>query len=342
MTENAVVDGKPNPAWNGTAACKADTRRYSYYGLLHLFDLDHTHCVHDEGWTPKDGTVVTCPHQQKQLLWIADRTVFAVMDDMIVDGFGPINTNGSEVVGSNALAFRRKSILLGSLHLLVKQLCNLCSVQALALARAGEFWNWRAELTELIEEDMLISGPERLLTVGMVKNWEEDLTIRVKRSNKRRGEEFRKANAKKQKIKQRHVEGRRATKGRPEDYNELHDPNMWELWTAVQKKKEEEKKAPVELPMIKMCNRCHRRVRMHRTINCPSISPTKGKRHKARTKATSKRKRAQGNTVSHAVHPHQSSQRPRQTTCYKKPSALTRITRSPQVLCWKTLSSPRI
>jgi hypothetical protein len=132
-----------------------------------------------------------------------------------------------------------EEILLGSLHLLVKQLCNLCAVQALALARAGEIWNWRAELTELLEQDLTISGPERLLTAGMVQNWEDDLASRVNRSNKRRGEDYRKAQAKKRRIKQRHVEATRATKGRADSYNFDHDPNMWELWTA---EKREEKK----------------------------------------------------------------------------------------------------
>jgi hypothetical protein len=297
MAEGAFIDGKENPGWVGTDACKSDVRRHAYYGLLHLFDIDHTHCHHDKDWTSREGTVVTCPHQQKQLLWIADRTVFAVIDDMIVDGYGPINTNASEVVGSNALCFRRKSILLGSLHLLVKQLCTPCAVQALALARAGEIWNWRAELTELLEQDLTISGPERLLTAGMVQNWEDDLASRVNRSNKRRGEDYRKAQAKKRRIKQRHVEATRATKGRADSYNFDHDPNMWELWTAEKRKKEQSKQAPVELPAIKKCNRCHRMVRLHRTVNCPSISPTaKGKEPKARANGRCKRKRAPTST----------------------------------------------
>jgi hypothetical protein len=322
LVENAYHDGKENPKFKGTDALEADLRYHIHHQVLHLFDICHEYCDHpmpspdeqkqDESsdfvvgddedpsltflasdpckptpWHRRKGTVVTCPHQQRQLLWILNKHIMSVIKDLIVPGYGVVNTNISEVVGSMALGNRRKCRLLGPIQLMVKEMVNLLQVQALALGRAGVFLEWEYELMKKLEAKLEITGGGSLTCEAARANWAATLRDRIKASEKRRMESQEIKNALRSKKKRRRKEARRV---HGDDYNSPHITNMWD--ESAQKARElAAKRVPLAPDPYVQCNVCEEWTNQHTSRKCPwEPKQTNAKKRQGAARKTSSKR----------------------------------------------------
>jgi hypothetical protein len=158
--ENAFVHGKPNKQFQGTIQLESNLRYHIHHKILHLFDICHKYCdghkptsnveappeekenittqVDEDAdleflgateysipWYSRKGTVVTCPHQQRQIIYYLNKKVVAAIPHLIVPDYGVVNTNANEGVGGRALFSRGKNILIGPVQLATKEVRNL-------------------------------------------------------------------------------------------------------------------------------------------------------------------------------------------------------------------------
>ena len=264
-----LPSGQPNPLWKGKVHCKLAIRDEIQRQIDHLFDLNHDGCKHSAKWAPRSGTVVTCPHQQKQILYLVETTVLSVLDSLVVEGYGPVCTNVSEVIGSIALMYRRKTRYLGAYHLHMKELLGLCHAQALAFKRLGVQWLWQEELYSRLQDLYAFPSNEPLLTAGMVAGWIAMSNKRLAQSKARQELKAIQYRATQKKLSRRKNDWNKANS--KQEYNHFHVGAFWEQSRAKAEKKNSEQweRATGKPKQAKKCNGCDEVVSRHTTRNCP-------------------------------------------------------------------------
>jgi hypothetical protein len=215
-------------------------------------------------WHGRKGTIVTCPHQQQQIIYYINKKVVAAIPHLIVPDYGVVNTNANEGVGGRALFSRGKNILIGPVQLATKEVRNLIGWQAIQLGRCNIDREWQHNVLSALERDFAI--PAGSLSTSTAREAARSaLQASIAGSLKRRGEEQQTKLARWRKRKRRTTEGRR-TLGT--DYDPNHDGNGWD---ASAKKVEESKarRAPPPPKAYKLMNCCAMWANNHTVQKCP-------------------------------------------------------------------------
>ena len=215
-------------------------------------------------WHPRKGTVVTCPHQQRQIIFYINKKVRAAVPHLIVPNYGVVNTNANEGVGGRALFSRGKNVVIGPVQLCNKEVRNLLGWQVIQLGRCGIFREWRHNVLTALEHDFGV--PRGSLSTSTAREAARTgLRASVAGSVKRRGVEQETKLALRRKRKWRTAEGRRALST---DYDFGHDGNGWD---ASAKKAEQRKarRAPGALKPYKLMKCCDRFANNHTPQKCP-------------------------------------------------------------------------
>jgi hypothetical protein len=297
--ENAFVHGKPNKQFQGTIQLESNLRYHIHHKILHLFDICHKYCdghkptsnveappeekenittqVDEDAdleflgateysipWYPRKGTVVTCPHQQRQIIYYLNKKVVAAIPHLIVPDYGVVNTNANEGVGGRALFSRGKNILIGPVQLATKEVRNLIGWQAIQLGRCNIVREWQHNILSALERDFAI--PTGSLSTSTARAAAlSALQASIAGSLERRGEGQQTKLALRRKRKRRAAEGRR-TLGT--DYDPSHDGNGWEA-SAKKVEQSEARRVPPPPKLYKLMKCCAMWANNHTVQRCP-------------------------------------------------------------------------